>query len=183
MQFVVPQFIDVESKIIGPISARQFVILLLAAGIDFLSFRLLSLAVGIPIMTVVTTFACALAFGKVNTQPMHYFLLNLIQTLRRPRLRLWHRAEYTERILDKEIVSARVAHKPMISQSRLAEMSLLVDTGGIYGITAERDSLTPPLQDKEKRGDKMQGAKEIERLQLKELNFDRLKDPKLYGEK
>lgn len=180
MQFVVPQFIDVESKIIGPISARQFVILLLAAGIDFLAFRLLSLAVGIPIMAVATTFACAMAFGKVNTQPMHYFLLNLVQTLRRPRLRLWQRAEYTERVLDKEAVVARVAHKPMISQSRLAEMSLLVDTGGVYGVTGDHDARLPLPEKKKDESNETKKAQEIQRLQLKELNFDRVKDPKSY---
>jgi len=39
-QFVVPQFIDVEDKIFGPVTTRQFVILLIAGLIIFIAFKL-----------------------------------------------------------------------------------------------------------------------------------------------
>ena len=41
-QFVVPQFIDVEDKIIGPITTRQFIIMLAAILMDFVAFKLLT---------------------------------------------------------------------------------------------------------------------------------------------
>lgn len=179
MQFLVPQFIDVEAKIIGPISARQFIILLITGGVDFLVFRLAPLTVGIIVIFILTSVAAAFAFGKVNTQPMHYFVLNLTQTLRRPRLRLWHRAEYTERKIEEEKGAAPIPYKPMVSQSRLAEMSLLVDTGGSYGVNTQRaDAVQQTMQAQSKSA-----PAQIQRIQLKELNFDRIKDPKLYGEK
>lgn len=40
-QFLVPQFIDVENKIIGPLTVRQFVIFLIAAGFIFLVLKFL----------------------------------------------------------------------------------------------------------------------------------------------
>lgn len=180
MQFLVPQFIDVESKIIGPISVRQFIILVVTAGLDFLAFKILPLIAGFVVMFFLTAIACAFAFGKVNTQPMHYFVLNLIQTLRRPRQRLWHRAQYTEHKIEEVTEDRSYTAKPMVSQSRLAEMSLLVDTGGSYGIDSQQRSMPTqqtPLSEDAKRRDS------IQRIQLKELNFDRVKDPKLYGEK
>ena len=38
-QFVVPQFLDVETKIIGPVTMRQFLILLTTLLIEFLIYR------------------------------------------------------------------------------------------------------------------------------------------------
>ena len=70
-QFVVPQFLDVEAKIIGPITGRQFVILLATILAEFLIYSiflniLFMLIFGIP------TFALGIifAFVKVNGQPL-----------------------------------------------------------------------------------------------------------------
>ena len=37
-QFVVPQFIEVEDKIFGPVTTRQFVVLLIGGLFVFISF-------------------------------------------------------------------------------------------------------------------------------------------------
>jgi hypothetical protein len=133
MQFVVPQFIEVEAKIIGPISARQFIILLVALGVNFLWYKLFPVYIFLPGIILTCMAACVLAFAKINGQAMHYVLLNLIQTLRRPRLRIWARTEYVEREEDDdEPERAPVVLKPHVSASRLAAMSLMVDTGGVY---------------------------------------------------
>ena len=102
MQFVVPQFIEVESKIIGPISARQFILLIISLGSMYVWFKLLPPLLFIPAIMLTGVVGGALAFGKVNGQMMHYFLLNLIQTLRRPRLKVWKRTEYVFREPKKE---------------------------------------------------------------------------------
>ena len=41
-QFLVPQFIDVEDKIIGPITTRQFVEVLIGVLITFISYKILA---------------------------------------------------------------------------------------------------------------------------------------------
>ena len=59
-QFTVPQFIDVENKIIGPITARQFLILLIAAIIVAISYKIfdfsLFLTVGIFVFLIAVLF-------------------------------------------------------------------------------------------------------------------------------
>lgn len=132
MQFVVPQFIEVESKIIGPISARQFIIVVITLGISFIWYQFFSLIVFVPLLFITCSFGGALAFLKVNGQSMHYFLLNLTQTLKRPRLKVWMRSEYAEQ---KDRVVTSVIEAPMekeVTDSHLAAMSLMVDTGGAY---------------------------------------------------
>jgi hypothetical protein len=137
-QFVVPQFLDVETKIIGPITARQFAILLMMVLVEFIIYRVFLslwaiLGIGIPVMGLAITFA----FARVNGQPFHYIVLNIIQTLRKPGLRVWDKriSDKLLRIsLKKEEKKAEIppTHKPPISSSRLADMSLIVNTGGVY---------------------------------------------------
>lgn len=136
-QFVVPQFIDAEDKIFGPITARQFIILMVVFMIEFGMFRLLSfvafLIIGIPFFAL----GGIVAFVRINGAPFHYFFLNLIQTFKKPRLRVWSR-EYSDSEL-KELMRTtppppltHVVRKEFTGTSRLQELTLVVNTGGIY---------------------------------------------------
>jgi hypothetical protein len=136
-QFVIPQFIDVEDKIIGPITTRQFIILLVMSIVLFILYRLATftffLIFGVPFFGLSVT----VAFVKVNGQPFHFFLLNLIQTLRRPGLRVWNKELSLDEVrgyLKKEevkVVVPRPIKEPLVA-TRLSELSLIVNTGGVY---------------------------------------------------
>ncbi len=136
-QFTVPQFIDAEDTIMGPITARQFIILMVTGLVDFLLFKLLSftffLLVGVPFLILGGVFA----FARVNGQPFHYFTLNLIQTFQKPSLRVWDKQK-TDTELRRSIANVlapsippQVRKAPM-STSRLQELTLVVNTGGVY---------------------------------------------------
>lgn len=134
-QFTVPQFIDVESKIIGPITTRQFVIFLVAAVLVGLCYRLFDFSLFITIAVVVVIVSALFAFVKVNGRPFHLFLLNAVQTVRRPRLRIWNNnsvMEVQEKQIDITPTEAKPAPKEYYKKSRLAEVALIVDTQGRY---------------------------------------------------
>lgn len=137
-QFVVPQFIDVEDKIIGPITVRQFIILLVTLGLIFLSYKLFDFTLFAIIGLILFGFGGTLAFLRINGQPFHYFLLNLLQTYQRPWLKIWDKtpdaSELRELIKEIKIEPSGeiIPQKPRISSSRLAEISLIVNTGGVY---------------------------------------------------
>ncbi len=136
-QFVVPQFIETEDHIFGPITARQFIILMIMGLVDFTLFKLLSftmfLVFGIPIFAIGTTFA----FARINGQAFHFFVLNIIQTFKKPKIRVWEKT-YTNAQLKEYIGEALpelptpMVHKAPLSSSRLNEISLVVNTGGVY---------------------------------------------------
>jgi len=132
-QFTIPQFIDVEDKIIGPITTRQFIIMLggfmLIAGCYKLFDFALFLTVGLSIFGVSVLFA----FVKINGRPFHLFALNVVQTSKRSKLRVWnHKIGMIE--LDDETIPMPAEKIPAkhYSFSRLTELSLIVDTGGEY---------------------------------------------------
>lgn len=139
MQFVVPQFIEAESKVIGPISVRQFIILLVTFGIIYIEFELFSFVVFAIIALFTFAFGAVLAFAKVNSQPFHTFILSLIQTLKRPSLAIWHH-ETTMKTVEKKgrkdkkdkKKNAPFVPKTNVSTSNLAELSLIADTSGRY---------------------------------------------------
>lgn len=137
-QFVVPQFLDVESKIIGPITARQFLIMLGVLLVEFIIYRLflnilVVLALGVPVLAV----GLAFSFAKVNGQPFHFIVLNFIQTFRKPHLRIWDKTLSDSDIrmflqnIEEEVVAPPVRKAPL-ERSRLNELTLVVNTGGVY---------------------------------------------------
>ncbi len=137
-QFVVPQFLDVEAKIIGPITARQFLIMLAVLLIEFVIYRVflnvfIVLALGVPILGIGLIFS----FAKVNGQPFHFIVLNFIQTFRKPHLRIWDKTLSDADIrtflqkVEEEVEAPRVRKAPL-ERSRLNELTLVVNTGGVY---------------------------------------------------
>ncbi len=137
-QFVVPQFLDVESKIIGPITARQFLIMLGVLLVEFVIYRvflniLLVLLFGVPVLGIGLLFS----FAKVNGRPFHFIVLNFIQTFRKPHLRIWDKTLSDADIrtsmqkVEEEVVAPKVRKAPL-ERSRLNELTLVVNTGGVY---------------------------------------------------
>ena len=137
-QFVVPQFIDIEDKIFGPITTRQFLILLAAGLIIFLGYRFGDLATFALVLIIVGGLALVFAFVKVKGQTFHYFLLNIIQTRLKPSLRIWNKDYskadlnfYRKRVFEKEEVESLVKKKA--KRQHIRDLSLVVNTGGYYG--------------------------------------------------
>lgn len=136
-QYTVPQFIDVEDKILGPLTVRQFVIMLAVGLLLTIFYKLFSfgvfLIIGLPLFTAGVT----LSFVKINGQAFHFFLLNMIQTLRRPPLRVWDKTLSTAELQElmkappAEVIVPRPVKAPL-SGSRLRDLILTVNTGGAY---------------------------------------------------
>lgn len=135
-QFVVPQFIDVEDKIFGPITTRQFLILLGSGLLIFVVYKLADFALFITMLIIIGGLAIIFAFVKVNGQTFHYFLLNILQTTRKPSLRIW-RKYYNKEELDylrKQVFEVEAVEeiKIKVKASRIRDLALVVNTGGFY---------------------------------------------------
>ena len=135
-QFVVPQFIDVEDKIFGPITTRQFLIILVAGLIIFLGYKYADFGLFLAIAIIAGGLALLFAFVKVNGQNFHYFLLNILQTMRRPSLRVWNKSYSTEELnylrLQKPEEIIPKQEKKIPGKTHIRDLSLLVNTGGFY---------------------------------------------------
>ena len=136
-RFVVPQFIDSEDKILGPITVRQFFILMAATFILFIEYSILQLLYFILAAVLTGGVAVVFAFVRINGQPFHIFFVNFLQTMTRSRLRVWHKE------LNDAELRALIAQKPSPppppplirarpESTALRDMALTVNTGGVY---------------------------------------------------
>ncbi|MDP2708492.1 MAG: PrgI family protein [bacterium] len=136
-QFVVPQFIDVEDKIIGPVTTRQFVIMLAGCLVTAIFYKIFDFSFFVFSGLLTLVISGIFSFLKINGRPFHFFVLNLIQTLKRPRLRVWFlglAASAADYGAEKSNFTppARPTPEKHYTASRLAELSLVVDTKGAY---------------------------------------------------
>lgn len=136
-QFTVPQFIDVEAKIIGPITARQFIIILSGVIVGAISYKLFDFSLFITVVIFSFIMIGLFGFAKINGRPFYLFILNLIQTMKKKKLRVWNNASDMNKYKDeKESIKVEIKNleQPVrrYTASRLTELSLIVDTGGSY---------------------------------------------------
>jgi hypothetical protein len=66
MEYQVPQFIEVEDKLIGPLTLKQFIYIAGAVGLCVVFFVYLQIILAFLLSALVVSFAAALAFYKVN---------------------------------------------------------------------------------------------------------------------
>jgi len=92
MRFEVPQFIDIEDKIFGPLTWRQFLYLGGGIGLGVVLFfinKIIFLIFGLPLMAL----AGALSFYPVNNRPFSFFLEAVFNYIGSNKLYLWQKKE------------------------------------------------------------------------------------------
>jgi len=123
MRFEVPQFIEVEDKIIGPFTWKQFVYLAGGGGLLIVLFFMLPMIFfaifGIPVGAL-TGF---LAFHRINNRPFSIFLESFVNYVTKTKLYLWKKEEQ-QSIIAKEIQMPAAQDTLMITQRKgLASLS------------------------------------------------------------
>src|SRR3989344_2135990 len=89
MQFKVPQFLDIEDKIFGPFTFKQFVYLVGGGGFCFILYKWLGFLLGaIPIL-IIAALALALTFYRPNNKPFVLMLESGIKYFTQSKLYIW----------------------------------------------------------------------------------------------
>ena len=129
MQFQIPQFIEVEDRIFGPLTFKQFIYLAGAAGCAFIAWRLFPLYIAAVVIILVGSFGVALALFQWNGRPfilaLEYGFYYLVNT----KLYLWSHERKQKRA--KEIAkTAEVppeVYVPHLSESKLHDLAWSLD--------------------------------------------------------
>jgi hypothetical protein len=129
MQYQVPQFIEVEDKIFGPFTLKQFIYLAGGAGLSFVVYELLSSLVlaFIPII-VIMAFSAALAFYKVNNKPFIYVVEAAFKYMMSTKLYIWKKEPNKK--ADNAVQEAKEyagIMVPKISDSKLKDLTWSLD--------------------------------------------------------
>lgn len=95
MQFKVPQFIEMEDKLVGSLTLKQVLYLLGAGAMLFGLWYLVPLGSFVLIALPVIVFALLMAFYRPNGRPFIYLLLSMTNYLFKPKLYLWKKEKLT----------------------------------------------------------------------------------------
>jgi hypothetical protein len=101
-RYLVPQHIEMEDKLVGPMTLMQF-LYLLAGGIFSYGLLVSSLnrLISVPLALIVGSFFLAMAFFRINDQPFPKMLLAFLLYSIRPKERYWGKTQITESHLEK----------------------------------------------------------------------------------
>ncbi len=125
-QYQVPQFIEVEDKIFGPFTLKQFLYLAGGAGLCLVFFTLLPLWLAIPLMLPVATFAAMLAFYKVNGRPFIVAVEHAVGYFFGSKLYLWQQRQVKQPTGPAKQPAPTIPPSlavPALSESRLKDLA------------------------------------------------------------
>jgi len=94
MKFQVPQFIEIEDKLFGPLTLKQFIYLAGGGGLSaiiYLSFN--SFVLFLVLATPVVLLSLALAFIEINRRPFVFILESAIKYVFKRKLYIWQRSD------------------------------------------------------------------------------------------
>ena len=144
MDFPVPQFIDVEEKILGPLTFKQTMYIVVAAGILFVFYFFVEMWLFIILAIIIFGAALSLAFIKVGGKTFSQFLMSVIIYSFTPHIFIWKKNEVKERPHKIELSS------PEIIKKREADISTdIKQQQGLRGISKKIDLGIKPVKNLE----------------------------------
>lgn len=128
----VPQYIDVEDKIVGPLTAKQLGWVIALGVILLIMWNMVPVPVFFIIGLPLTIFFVAMAFYKPYGQPAGNFLIFGIMYFFRPKVYVWKRTPIMVSNVSQKMKTAAVLtpDKHMSSQS-LKDLAQLLDSEGM----------------------------------------------------
>jgi len=129
MRFQVPQFIEVEDKIFGPLTLRQFIYLSGSVGIVVILWAILPNYLAFVIGAPIAMLGAALAFVKINNRPFVNILESALSFILKDNLYIWKKKEkgpaQTTKQLNQKARGELIV--PTLSKSKLKDLAWSLD--------------------------------------------------------
>lgn len=127
MRFQVPQFIEVEDKIFGPLTFKQFIYIAGGAGICVIFFSLLPKLFAMLLSAPIIALAIALAFYKVNERPFALLIEDFLKFHVGSKLYIWKKLPHKAVPKADEERPLKELTIPKLSQSKLKDLTFELD--------------------------------------------------------
>lgn len=128
MRYQVPQFIEFESKVIGPFSVRQFSYMLGGIGGTYLIYRFLGIIPGIILIAPLLVLSFCLAFVTWNGRKFIDVMASAFSYAFGSKLYIWKKVDKevtAEAAKETSVADAFIA--PSLSQSKLKDLAWSLD--------------------------------------------------------
>jgi hypothetical protein len=130
MRFQVPQFIEVEDKIFGQLTLKQFIYLAGGAGLSFTIYRIVgSLIISVLPIILILSFSATLAFYKINNKPFIFVLEAAFKYFFSSKLYIWKKEQNVkaQSKVDEDEKQYASIMVPKISNSKLKDLTWSLD--------------------------------------------------------
>ncbi len=128
MQYNVPQFIEIEDHIVGPLTAKQLGWLAMGAVILLILWSVLDLSAFIIAAIFVAAIFSSLAFFRPNGQPLIKFILSSIYFILHPKVYVWRKVPGKMKPLKKASQkNIKAAPKKILTREKVRELSEILD--------------------------------------------------------
>lgn len=135
MPYVVPKFIEMKPKIVGPLTFKQFIFIGIAGAISFLLYFTLakkSFFLFIVFSFILISGALSLAFLKSGGQPLPTILKNFFIFSARPKLYIFKKKVLPPKLVPKKETPPKKKEEPVLKVTpkpgRLQKLSTRVTT-------------------------------------------------------
>jgi hypothetical protein len=124
-RYQVPQFIEVEDKIFGPLTLKQFVWLAGAGGLCLILFTFLPFFVAVIFALPVVAMGAGLAFYQINGRPLIVAAEHAFMYLIGNKLYLWQQRQAfpKQQATDPKAQGGVVLPVPKLSESKLRDLA------------------------------------------------------------
>ena len=130
MRFQVPQFIEVEDKLFGPLTFKQFIYVAGGVGMAVVLFLLLPRFLAIIISLPIVLFAAALAFYKINDKPFINVVEAFVKYTFTNKLYIWkkedRKVDSKQQAVDRNRPIEQI-YVPKLSESKLKDLTWSLD--------------------------------------------------------
>lgn len=127
MRYQVPQFIEIEDKVIGPFTVKQFIYVVGGAGLSFVLYTFLPTYLAFPLIGFVALLSAALAFYKVNNKPFIDFLESAFLYYTKDNLYIWKKEDKPIESTTTVKKDARQVFVPRLADSKLKDLTWSLD--------------------------------------------------------
>jgi hypothetical protein len=102
MNFTIPQFIEMESKVVGPLTFKQFVFVAIGASLSFVIYFSLgkaSMPLALALIVMIMGTASAFAFVKIDGIDLIMVMKHYALFMTMPRIFLWQNFEMPNQLV------------------------------------------------------------------------------------
>ncbi len=137
MQYKVPQDVQREDTIVGPLTLKQLIIVAVGGGISYALYVQLSAIyfaqIWLPPVLIVSAFTLAVAFLKVHDLLFYEFLMHFIEYHVLPKRRFWIQGtgdSFVPPYQPAKTIKKEKSGEKKEKSRNLAELGKLLDSGG-----------------------------------------------------
>ncbi len=131
-EYKVPTDVEAEDKILGPLSLRQAIYVIIGLAWGALMWRIFTdnyIPMAISILPV-TGFFLLLGFGRRQEQSFEHYFVAVVQYFTIPRMRIWDKDLQQEELVTSDKIAPVIVSHKNITHGSLEQLALALDTHG-----------------------------------------------------